>query len=98
MTRDPETGTVGDTVPQGSPRKKSVSLTAPPNLPCSATSVVVKTQQMVFLFILPSMGVGKLKISDAFQKAHRVPPSVFHMVHLLPLIYGEAPQGVEITI
>lgn len=59
---------------------------------------MVKTQQMVFLFILPSMGVGKLKISDAFQKAHRVPPSVFHMVHLLPLIYGEAPQGVEITI
>lgn len=30
VTRDPETGTVGDTVPQGSPRKKSVSLTAPP--------------------------------------------------------------------
>lgn len=52
---------------------------------------MVKTQQMYFLSILPSLGVGKLKISDAFQKAHRMPLSVLHRVHLLPRINGEAP-------
>lgn len=76
----------------GPAHEKSASLT-PHHLPRVATSVVAKTQQMVFLSTLPSWGVGKLKISDAFQKAHRMPPPVFHMVHLLPLIYGEAPPG-----
>lgn len=82
-------------MPQGSQRKKSVSLT--PHLPCSATSVVVQTQQMVFLSTLPSMGVGKLKISDAFQKAHCMPPSVSYGTPFT-LIYGKAPRGVENTI
>lgn len=89
VTRDPETSTGGDTVPQGrAVNVKSLS-PWPPHLPCSATSVMVKTQQMYFLSILPSLGVGKLKISDAFQKAHRMPPSV------LP---RGGPRGVEITI
>lgn len=30
---------------------------------------------------------GKLKVSDAFQKAHLMPPSGFRWYTVLPLIY-----------
>lgn len=76
-----------------------MSITLSPHLPHSSTSVLMQTQQMVFLSVFCFLWEwGKLKIGDAFQKAHSMLPSVFHMVHLLLLIYGEAPQGMEITI
>lgn len=89
--RSPRPAVGGDTVPQGSQRKKSVSLT--PHLPCSVTSVVIQTQQMVFFSTLPSMGVGKLKISDAFQKAHCMPPCFIRYTFYSDLWGGPPGRG-----
>lgn len=91
VRRETETSTVDDTVHRTA-NMTGKSPSPPSHLPHSSIPAVMQTFQLVFLSVFCLLlELGKLKISDAFQKAHPMPPSVFHTVHLLPLIYGEAP-------
>lgn len=52
----------------------------------------MQTQQMAFLSAFCLLWEwGKLKIGDAFQKAHSTLPSAFHTVHLLSDVWGGPP-------
>lgn len=70
------------------PNKTNCSLgRAPPRLPHSSTSAVKKTPADRFPLLgrLAMWEWGKLKASDAFQKAHLMPPSGFRWCTFLPL-------------